>query len=185
LYGATVASDICATISKWTVPDKFYAAFPYGVYPAYLPAKFMKEISNLENFFFSYEGKTVKDGEYLGFTFNHKDIKTFSREIKRKGTGQWLPFSEQPSLRDGKYPTKKYPIEERWSARFFELEEVFEFEDIKPEQKIELEWYYNISSWDKLCVFLGSDQSEQIKRPSKHVLSYHELPPIGGKFEIE
>ena len=32
LYGALVALKVHSKISKWTIPDKYYVSFPYGIY---------------------------------------------------------------------------------------------------------------------------------------------------------
>ena len=183
LYGATVASDISSKISKWTVPDKFYAAFPYGVYPPYIPFDHIQEISRQKNFFLSFEGKTVADNEYLGFTFSREDVKRFSKNIKFEGTGRFAPVTDNSTLRDGIYPTEILPPEERYSARFFNLQDVFRYDNIIPDNTKVLDWYYNISSWEGLCSFLGSKEASLIKRPSKQIMSYHELNSIGGDFE--
>ena len=54
LYGALTAYWLSRTISQWVVPDKYYVAFPYGIYdPEYLKAH-RKQISNKKPFFVSY-----------------------------------------------------------------------------------------------------------------------------------
>lgn len=183
LYGATVATDISALMSKWTKPDKFYVAFPYGVYPVRALIDCMKSISKERNFFFSYQGKTVADNEYLGFTFTPEDLEVFIKNLRIEGTGRYVPYSDPSTFRDGVYPTEMLSPEERWSARFFDLKDVFKYDKIEAENKQELEWYCNISSWDGFRSYLGSEKALLIKRPSKHVMSYHELNPIGGEFE--
>ena len=42
--------------------------------------------SNKKGFFLSYQGKTIKDGEYLGFTFKTADIKKFTKNFRKKAT---------------------------------------------------------------------------------------------------
>ena len=76
-------------------------------------------------------------------------------------------------------PHTRLPIEERWSARFFELEQVFK--DLKLEEAtvVEPSWYYNLGSWNEYKQFLGSEESAQIKRPWERILKYREFNPIG------
>ena len=67
LHGAITAYWLSKTISKWVIPDRFYAAFPYGVYDPSELQPHRKTISSKKQFHVSYKNKTVKDNEYLGF----------------------------------------------------------------------------------------------------------------------
>ena len=66
-------------ISKWTVPDKYYVSFPYGVYDAAQLQQHRSDISGKKKFYLSHAGKTVRDGEYLSFTFDAEDWKIFRK----------------------------------------------------------------------------------------------------------
>ncbi len=52
LYGAESAFWMAKQISKWLIPDKYYVAFPYGVYKPELLREHRKIISSSERFFF-------------------------------------------------------------------------------------------------------------------------------------
>lgn len=185
LHGALTADDASRAISKWIRPDKFYVAFPYGIYDPGIPFHHRKHLLRGGRFFITHEGKTVTDGEYLGFTLTLEDVKIISRRVKKEGTGRWCPDQPMEERRYGLYATIPLPPHERNSARNFPLDYVFRFYDIKEEEKVETDWYYNIGSWDGLCKYLGSEERKLIKRPTKNLLSYHELNPIGGDFEQE
>ena len=166
LYGALTAYWLSKTISKWVVPDKYYAAFPYGVYDPEILLPLRKKISNKKPFYVSFENKNIKNNEYLGFTFDASDFKEARRIIRKKGTGEFPHYDAK----------KRIPVEERWSARFFELDKVFtcvKMEDID----IEPPWYYNISNWEGLKTYLGSNNS--LDKPKGDVLGYHEWNLIG------
>ena len=75
LYGALVAYSISKKISTYAVPNRYYTAFPYGVYPPEVLRPHRKQISSDRPFVLSFLDTTVKDGEYLGFTFDAQDFK--------------------------------------------------------------------------------------------------------------
>ena len=43
--------------------------------------------------------------------------------------------------------------------------------------ELEIPWYYNISSWNGLCNFLGAKDNIKLDKPS--FIEYHELNRIG------
>ena len=167
LYGALTAYWLSKTISKWVVPDKYYAAFPYGVYNPELLIPYRKHISSKKPFYVSYENKNIKNNEYLGFTFDAKDFKKARRIIRKKGSGQFPDYDA----------IERIPIEERWSARFFELDKIFTYVTMEEAKVLPLPWYYNISNWDNLRNYLGSEN--KLDRPPNNMLGYHEWNLIG------
>jgi len=183
LHGALAADSASRSISKWATPSKFYVAFPYGVYNAHAPFWHRKRILGEGRVFISHEGKTVTDGEYLGFTLTLEDVKIISRQVRKEGTVRYSPDQPMSERKYGIYADIPLPSHERNSARNFPLDYVFRFYDIKEEEKIEIPWYHNIGSWDGLCTYLGSEERKLVERPRKSMMSYHELNPIGGEFE--
>ena len=183
LYGAAIANKVTGSISKWTLPDRFYIAFPYGVYvPRTLHSQRQRILKNRQ-FYVTFNGKTVKDNEYLGFSLTQEDVPKLIRYLKKKGTGRFLPYQAPEDLEWGLYPTKEYSKEERYSARFFSLSDVFNDETMEDGELLELEEYSNIDSWEGLCRYMASDLSAKISRPSRNLLHYHELTPTTGIFE--
>ena len=57
LYGALTAHWLSRTISQWVVPNKYYTAFPYGLYDPELVKPYRKKISSKESFCVSYNKK--------------------------------------------------------------------------------------------------------------------------------
>jgi len=166
LYGALTSYWLSRTISKWVVPDRFYAAFPHGVYSPELIQPFRKNISSKSPFYISWNGKSMKDNEYLGFTFDGEDFKKCRKFLRKESTGEFIG-----------YDTDRIPIEERWSARFFELDKIFKHVNIEEANVLEVPWYYNISTWDGLCAFLGSKDRKKLDKP--YDIGYHKLNSIG------
>jgi len=165
LYGALAAYHTTKQISKWTMPDKYYAAFAHGVYEPSVLRDYKAEITESDRFFLSFGGQTVREGLYLGFTFDAEDFKRFRRTIRTEGTGRMVPGQTGEDLLDGKFPTKTLPIEERWSARHFSLDKVFGSAIIEEAKVKNVSWYYDIDNWDGYRSFLAS--GEKIERPSR------------------
>jgi hypothetical protein len=166
LYGALTAYWLSRTISKWVIPDKYYACFPYGVYDPEVVIPYRSKISNKKGFYLSYDGKDVRNDEYLAFTFDSEDFKEARRVIREQGTGQFNDYDAK----------KRIPIEERWSARHFKLDKIFKNVKIK-DTKVEVPWYYKIDNWDNLKKYLGS--GKKLDKPPKSMLGYHEWNMIG------
>lgn len=172
LYGANTAYWTSRKMSKWAIPDKYYAAFPYGVYDNKLLRKHRKNISSKKGFFLTFHNSSVENGLYLGFTFDGDDFKRFRDDLRSQATGIRPP---------GKGLTREVlPIEERWSARHFSLDKVFRSVIIEEDtEKVEVDWYFGIDSWDGYCEYVSSHHREFITRPYKKILKYSELNPIG------
>lgn len=149
LYGALSAYHISRKISRWVIPDKFYCAFPYGVYDPSQIRKQRKNISSARTFFLTSEGKSVKNGEYLGFTFDGEDFKLCRRELRREGTPGWDENK------------RRLPPEERWSARYFPIDKVFKHVIMNKEEGFEIEGYHKIDSWDTYTKFIGSGDKHE------------------------
>ena len=166
LHGALTAYWLSKTLSRWVVPDKFYVAFPHGAYEPELLLPWRSKISSKSAFHVTFENKSIKNNEYLGFTFDAEDFKEARRIIRKEGTGEFTHYNAD----------KRIPIEERWSARYFELDKVFKYVKMG-DNNLELPWYYNIDNWEGLKKYLGSDNS--LDRPPGDVLGYHEWNLIG------
>jgi len=171
LYGALTAYHISKKISKWVVPRKYYVAFPYGVYEPESLREHRKEISSDRGFFVSHKGKTVRNNEYLGFTFGEEEYKKCCSLIRREGTGIRKPSE------DGERPVENLPLQERWSGRHFSLEKVFGGVPFDTSKVIEVPWYKSIDSWEKLRYYLSTEF--EVEKPSKELFSYKEWNPIG------
>jgi len=173
LYGSISAYSISKQLSSWVIPDKYYVAFPYGVYPVEFLREHREIISSGHSVALTHKGDSVRKNKYLGFTFSNDDLILLRRVLREKATGLYAP------AQGGDYPRQKLPLNERYSARFFSLEEVFEPLNFESSCLIDVEWYHGIDNWDRYCQFLASEESKEIKRPSKNILSYREFNKIG------
>lgn len=173
LYGAKTAHKICGGLSKALVPDKFYVSWPYGYYAPTFVRKHRGHISSKRNFFLSFNGKTVVDGEYLGFTFDYDTLNELKDQVVVKSTGLW----RDPSTRKD-----RLPIDERFSYKNFKVEDVFGDLSVENNDKIELHNYWRIDSWESYCEYI-SEYGSKAKRPSEFILKYKEWNGIGVDYE--
>jgi hypothetical protein len=151
LHGANTSYRVSAGMSKWLTPSRYYVSFPYAIYDPSIVREYRQQIMSKQTFYLEYEGKTVKDGMYLGFTFNEEEYKNYRDHLRETSTGAYKPVPT------GKYPSEKLPLEERYSARFFSLDKVFGIGDTSGANVVETPHYFNIDSWEGLRTYLGSD----------------------------
>ena len=168
LHGIWISNKITSSLSKWIKPDKFYISFPYGVYDYWQVREYRKDISKNKSFLLSHEGKTIIDGEYLGFTMNYEDYERLAGEVKIKSTGLF-----RDDLRK-----ERLSIEERFSYRFFSLNEIFNSLTTESSTIKDIDCYYNIDNWEKYCYYIGKAGTDNKTIP-KSVLKYKEWNEIG------
>ena len=167
IYGIYTAWYTAYRISKWILPNNYFVSFPMSIYDIYDIRKYRKQISNPKtNFFLTYENKTIKDNICTSFTMTGEDFKRCRKSINQKTTKEFLP-----PLPGQKYPNQKLPINERWSARKFQLQDVFEQLDTSAANKVEIDWYYDLSTWSEYCNYMGSEKV--IEAPKKDLTQAH------------
>lgn len=169
LYGAKVVHRISSSISKWLIPTKFYITFPYAVFPSQFVRKYRRQIVHAKRFFASFNGKTIRDGEFLPCAIPYTDIKNLKKEFLHLATG----LKTQTDVIGNKLETLEFlPIEERYSGRFLKVQDVFS--SLSPEGfNMEVIWYHNISSWEGFCGYLGSEDRKKMQRPIRKMLFPH------------
>ena len=172
LHGAETAYTISCGISKWVAPDRYYVSFPHGIYLPELLRKHRKALSDNRNVLLSYDGQSVKTGAHLGFTFGEEDFMQIKKSFRERATNLYIKGTKEVER-----------PEDRYSGRYFSLEEVFRELPSLESATIEMPWYYDISSWENYCEYMSSAERALLTRPSKHVLSYHEFNVIGEDSE--
>ena len=181
IYGAWTADKVMTSLSQWVQPRKFYAAWPYGVMSPREITKSRRQLVSDKRVVFSHDNKTAADGEYLPFTFTQKDVRRWKNKIREKEIRMWEyvgPENREPD--DWSYDyLKRHPIEERYTARWFKIEDIIDFPDLQEEEIHLLTWFYNISGWEGYCEYLGSEERKEIKNPGEVVKKYHEFNPVG------
>jgi len=174
LHGSLTVFKIADELSHWLVPNKYYVSFPYGYFPAWQLREHRSVISSAKNIYLTSNNKSMKDNFYCSFTFGKDEFIEFRKVIK-SGTGRWRPgvdYKEYDEL----------PIEERWSARFFELEQVFAPFVTERAREIQIESFYNIGSWQQYQRFMSENLDKDIKRPTKTILINQAFKPIANDY---
>tara|TARA_Y100000310_G_scaffold308310_1_gene351276 strand:+ start:355 stop:1242 length:888 start_codon:yes stop_codon:yes gene_type:complete len=167
LHGVNSAWWVGNKISKWLVPDKYFISFPLSAYNVYSLRDHRKKIASKNfNFFVTYNNQTVKNNLPLAFTMTGEDFIQCRRNVNKLTTREYLPPLEGERL-----PSRRLPLEQRWSARKFDFETVFEKIDETNLSQIEVDWFYDLSSWENYRAFLGSDNI--IKKPYKGLTGPH------------
>ena len=176
LHGAVSCLKISDFLSKWIKPDKYYVSFPFSVFNSFDLREHRRKIRSKNNFYVTKNGLSVEDNLYASFTFGKEEFVKYRRIIRQKGTGMYDPQS--PKDERGIH-TERLPIEERYSARHFDLQDVFIDLDVSEDNSVEPSWYYDIGSWEQYCEFLATEESKKIKRPSPIVMGYREFNKTG------
>jgi len=173
LTGAISCLKIASQLSKWLIPEKYYVSFPYGIMDPRKLQKVRGKIRNKNNFYVVSEGKTVEDNMYSSFTFGKEEFIIYRRNA-RKGTGMYTTeIVDERGL-----PRSKIPVEERWSARFFEPKDVFYGVNVNNGYQHNVENFYNLDGWDAYREYMLSDLARETQRPTKELFSYREFNRI-------
>ena len=140
LHGALTSFLVSNKISKWTCPTSYFVSFPFGIYRQKIMKQQRTAIRSGKRVYGSYEGKTVRDGLYLPFSFTPDDWKELKWQLNQNNSGG----------------SKSLSLEERWSAKNFTLDKIFKHDKITIDKKVEIEQYYDIDSWDSLREYYSS-----------------------------
>ena len=162
IHGALTAFKIMSGISDHMVPSKYYVSFPHSFFPAWQLRDHRKLISSSTNIYITSHGQSIKDGRLASFTFDKDDWIEF-RKIIRSGTGIRVPGS---SIHDNEL----LEPENRWSARFFPVEKVFDPLDLSNSHEIAVEDYFDIRNWQEYVDFIAASRSISIVKPTKSIL---------------
>ena len=181
IYGALVAFQISSKLSRWAAPSKYFASFPYGISSAEFLRPHRQQISSHVNTLFTYEGNSVRDGEYINFTFGPEEWLEFRRVVRKEGTGRYSSY-----IAEGDYfPKQSLPVEKRYSARYFPLDKIFSVIKLDSVREIELPLYYRVDTWDGYRNFLGSEDSKDFSRPEEGLVRYKNYSLIGEEYGEE
>ena len=167
---ARMAMHVCSRLSRWLAPDMFYASFPSGLYSFSFLRAHRREISSKTNFSVFSTGKSFAQDAPLGFTFSPADLKEVIRDVRRK-TSKSYEVTEK-----GEY--NLLPKSEQWSAKKFTIGEIFELIKDKEQNKVEIEEYSEIRTWEDYRSFLG--EKNKLTCPER-IFTRKTLPKIEGQ----
>ena len=153
IEGAYMAYRVSKQLSKWIIPDMYYVSFPWAIYPPEIIREHRKLISSDKKFMIKSNGGGVKQNKYLGFTFDQQDFINCRSFVRKEGTGRYVPGGKK---NEQGIPRELLPVEERWSAKKFELSEVFS--ELSDEtHDLELDYYHDVTSWGGYRRYMASD----------------------------
>ena len=161
IYGANVAYWINTMFSRWTQPTQYYVSFPLGMLD---PKEVLEHRSALRKnvpFYFSYKGKTVKDGLPLSFVFDPEEWRRAKKVITSNASYYKTP-------EDGSWPTEALDPAERYKALGFGLDDVFGGGCTRKTQ--EIDEFYDLTSWAQYVKFLSSGLGKKTKRPNRKTM---------------
>jgi hypothetical protein len=173
LHGMYASRKVAKSLSKWITPDRYYVSFPYGVYDVEILRDYRNKLSSHQSTFVSFQNKTIRDGEYLGFTMSWNEAEKIRKKIWKIGT-----------IKKDKKTGELLPLHERYSAASFSLKDIYDDLNCENATIIDLKKYWNIASWKDYCAYIG-DSEKNIARPNKTILGYHQLKRIRIKEEHE
>lgn len=158
LHAALTSYWVMRKISRWVTPDKFYVSFPHGIYnpESLIGGKLMKSLhGERKNLFLAYKGKTAIQNKLLGFCFSQNDLIEMMKAFKEVVA----------EYRLGADPFRKTILwREEGDKQFFTFWKVLSklWYTLRSTDVIEVPWYYEINSWDKYRIFMGSKESGEL-----------------------
>ena len=169
LYGCYMSWYASFKISKWIKPQNFYISFPMSVYDTTNIRESRSTISQEGcNFMVSHDGKTIADGLPASFTMSGDDFKICRDNIKSLTTREYFPPAEGEQ-----YPSQKLPLEERWSARGFDLQTIFAPLSENQHNYLETDYLFDNREWQNYKNMMSAKKDliipeKQLLKPRFH-----------------
>jgi hypothetical protein len=161
IYGANVAYWIQTLFSRWVQPDRYYISFPMGAMDPKEVLEYRSKMRKGAPFYFSHQGKTIKDGLPLSFVIDPAEWRRAKRVITTNAS-----YYRAPPL--GEMPSEPLPKEERYVSLGYGLEDVF---DGGPEGTVqEMNSFYDLTTWPGYVKFISSELGKKTKRPNTNTM---------------
>ena len=160
IYGANVCFWIMRMFSRWTTPHQYYISFPMGMMDPKEILTYRATLRKDTPFYFSYKGKTVKDGLPLSFVLDPEEWRRAKHTITTNSSIWKAP--------DEGMPTEKLPREERLISLGYGLEDVFG--DGPAGTKQEMKSFYDLTTWSGYGKFISSELGKRTKRPNTNTM---------------
>jgi hypothetical protein len=176
INSAVNADYVYKNLSKYVRPDRFYASFVQGCYNPWCLLDQRKKTKNTNhNFHLTFQGRSVKTNDYMGFTFSRKELGQIRSHVFKEGTGRNIFDESNPDVLFNKI---SLPIEERYSGKNFALDKVFEPVILDQSNSFELNQYFTIDNWSGYSEFMAS--SLKLRMPTVPLIKpRNDLAKIG------
>lgn len=151
LFGARKIDYIVHTTSEYLSPDKFWIAFPHGVYEHRFLDRLQKVVRRTDcNLFLSYDSDTIRDGKPMGFSLKTTDISGLVAYYRKDHFYRNLHSFEYQS---------RYRLFMRERQKRVTLEDVFKYLTIEPDRDIvlELPWYSQIEKFEGYRQYMSTN----------------------------
>ena len=160
IEGAYMAYRVSNRMSKWIIPDMYYVSFPWSLYPPEMLREHRKSLSTTKRFRITTNGEGIKEGKMLGFSFTQEDFINCRAWVRKNGTGAYVPGGKKD---DRGIPIEILPAGERYSGRYFEIDQVFcELGD--EASIVDLDYYFDATSFEGYRRWMQSEV--EIKKPA-------------------
>jgi hypothetical protein len=173
INSALCAKRFSSKLSSNLEPVMYYAAFYDAIYHPFVAMTNRPLINSTKNFHFTFNGKTFKDNEPLGFTFSNQQLIDCHAHVRDTGTRKYKTISEFKV--DGKWQ-ELLPKEERWSATRYTVDKVFEPVILEGSNSYSLKWFYNMNTWEGYRAYIGGHCT--LRRPKKDLRPTNTLERI-------
>lgn len=174
IYGYKKAYHVSRMFSRWAAPSKYYVSFPHGIYTPSVVKDLRPMISSKQSIFLTTpEGRTAKDGERVGFTFDTYEYSGYRKSFLENETRRW----KSGKWENGKFVGEELPPEERYNGASISLETLLQTANVSEMNTFPVNWHYDISSWENYRMFLASEEAKYIRRP-KFGFKYNEFNPF-------
>lgn len=154
LYGASVANLFARKFSKTIQTEKFWVAFPHGVYDPEPLLSFREGKGNrflqTKNILLTHNGDSVINGTQLGFSLTREQVEERVKNFRKMEVGH--QFEDEYGNR------RKRPVSESFTGRFFSLDKVFQ--DVYSGEdfhEVEIEEHYQIDKFQGYRELMGSN----------------------------
>lgn len=161
IYGVNVAYWVMTKMGRWIQPHQYYISFPMGILDPKEVLKHRSQIRKTAPFYFSHEGKTVKDGLPLSFVLDPDDWRRAKRKIITNSAVWKAP---EESL----YPTEKLPPEDQLVSLGYDLADIFGDSPAAASQQ--LNSFYDLTNWEGYGKFISSELGKRTKRPNTNTM---------------
>ena len=165
ISAAMTANRMAGFASKWTAPAKFFVTFPWTATPFWDIGKHRADSVARKKVFYSHNGRSAWEGEYLPFTFDQDDLRKIKKNFRKKNTLTYRMVADYEPGSNSWF--ERLPKEQQRSGRFFTVQQLVEPINKNKLFEIELNKYYNVFTWENYKMAVA-DYS--FKRPRSRYL---------------